>query len=37
VDNQIIQLLVDSPSLRADLASGIPPVYGIETIDGVVD
>ncbi len=31
------RLLVDSPSLRADFASGIPPVYGIETIEGVVD
>lgn len=31
------RLLVDSPSLRDDLASGIPPVYGIETIDGCVD
>ena len=31
------RLLVDSPSLRADLASGIPPVYGIESIDGVTD
>ncbi len=31
------KLLVDSESLSADLQSGIPPVYGIETIEGVVD
>ena len=31
------RLLEDSPSLRDDLASGIPPVYGIDSLDGVVD
>ena len=31
------RLLEDSPSLRNDLASGIPPVYGIDSIEGVVD
>ena len=31
------RLLVDSPSLAADLRSGIPPVYGRRSIDDVVD
>jgi len=31
------KLLIDSESLSGDLRSGIPPVYGIETIEGVVD
>ena len=29
--------LVDSPSLADELRSGIPPVYGLRTIDDVVD
>ncbi len=31
------ELLVNSESLSGDLRSGIPPVYGIETIEGVLD
>ncbi|MEE8524053.1 MAG: NAD/NADP octopine/nopaline dehydrogenase family protein, partial [Thermoanaerobaculia bacterium] len=31
------RLLVDSDSLAGTFRSGIPPVYGIETLAGVVD
>lgn len=31
------RLLVESESLAGPFRSGIPPVYGIETLDGVVD
>ncbi len=31
------RLLTDSESLAGPFRSGIPPVYGIETLDGVVD
>ncbi|MCP4203435.1 MAG: hypothetical protein GY769_16075 [bacterium] len=31
------RLLIDSPSLAAPLRSGIPPVYGMRTVDDVVD
>ena len=31
------RLLVDEDSLAGPFRSGIPPVYGVDTVEGVVD